>query len=222
MFVQVLTKGPVTVFEGGAVEYIELSATLPPRFICATSENLASAKGTCEITVFGFLGIESGDRKCMDGTTIPQAVIGWPHSYDDDIIVPCGIKVTESNWFKVLRLAVKAKVDLINDTSYTRKLTISQKASVGTVQITTELKIIEVGVFRFSLATFSITHFLKINRNHITIVRKCAFKYHVYILKCFQNCEFASCHLLEKYGNCGVVIGSTNTVTVKKFKICII
>ena len=199
----------MTVSEGGEVKYIELSATLPPRFICGISEN-----GYCDITVVGLLGIESGDRKCLDGTTIPQAVIGWPQSYDDDIIVPCGVKVTESNWFKVLRLAVKAKVDLINDTSYTRKLTISQTSkahtSVGIALWTTVLKIIEVGVFRFSLASFPITHFLKINRNHITIVRKCAFKYHVYILKCLQNCEFASCHLLEKHGNCGVVIGSTN------------
>ena len=147
MFVQVLTKGPLTVSEGGAVEYIELSPTLPPRFICATSETLASAKGTCEVTVFGFLGIDSGDRKCLDGTSIPQAVIGWPKSYGDDIIVPCGVKVTWTNWCKILRLAVKAKVDLIKDTNYTRKLTISQKVSVGTKQITTELKVVEVGVF---------------------------------------------------------------------------
>ena len=168
LFVQVLTKGPLTVSEGGAVEYIELSATLPPRFICATSETLASAKGTCEITVFGFLGIESGDRKCLDGTNIPQAVIGWPQSYDDDIIVPCGVKVTESNWLRILRLAVKAKVDLINDTSYTRKLTIRQKLSVGTKQITTDLKVVEVGVYRFSLTTFPVTHFLKMIRNHMT------------------------------------------------------
>ena len=151
MFVQVLTKGPVTVSEGGDVEYIELSATLPPRFICATSETLSSAKGTCEITVFGFLGIESGDKKCLDGTSIPQAVLGWPHSYGDDIIVPCGVKVTESNWLRVLRLAVKAKMDLTKDTNYTRKLTISQKVSVGTVQITTDLRVVEVGVFSRSV-----------------------------------------------------------------------
>ena len=141
-----LTKGSVTVSEGGDVEYIDFYATLPPRLICATSKTLASAKGTCDITVFGFLGIESGDRKCLDGTDIPQAVIGWPHSYDDDIIVPCGVKVTDSNWLRVLRLAVKAKVDLIKDTNYTRKLTISQRVTIGTVQITTNVKVIEVGV----------------------------------------------------------------------------
>ena len=146
IFVQVLTKGSVTVFEGGDVEYIEFFATLPPRFICTTSKTLASAKGTCEITVFGSLGIESGDGNCLDGTNIPQAVIGWPQSYDDDIIVPCGVKVTESNWLTVLRLAVKAKVDFIKDTNYTRKLTISQKVSIGTEQIITNVKVIEVGV----------------------------------------------------------------------------
>ena len=129
------------------MEYIEFFATLPPRFICASSKTLAAAKGTCDITVFGFLGIESGDKKCLDGTNIPQAVIGWPQSYDDDIIVPCGVKVTKSNWLTVLRLAVKAKMDLIKDTNYTRKLTISQKASVGSVEITTNIKVIEVGLF---------------------------------------------------------------------------
>jgi len=155
MFLQVLTKDSVTVLEGGDVEYIELSATLPPRFICATSETLASAKGSCEITVFGFLGIESGDRKCMDRTSIPQAVIGWPHSYGDDIIVPCGVKVVDSNWFRVLRLAIKAKVDLFKDANYTRKLTISQKVSVGAVQITTELNVVEVGVIQVQSCHFS-------------------------------------------------------------------
>ena len=133
--------------EGGNVEYIKFTATLPPRFICASSETLTLANGTCEITVFGLLGIESGDRKCSDGTSIPQAVIGWPHSYVDDVIVPCGMKVTETNWFMVLQLAVKAKVDLIKDSNYKRQLTISQKLSIGSVKITRHLKIIEVGVF---------------------------------------------------------------------------
>ena len=154
MFLQVLTIGSVTVSEGGDVKYIELSATLPPRFICATSETLASAKGKCEITVFGFMGIESEDRKCKDETSIPQAVIGWPNSYGEDIIVPCGVKVTHSNWFKVLRFAVKAKVDLFKDANYTRKLTITQKVSVGTKQITTELKVVEVGVIQVQSCRF--------------------------------------------------------------------
>ena len=145
-----VTKGPLTVTEGGDVEYIEFSATLPPRFICASSETLGLTNGTCGITVFGILGIESGDRKCLDGTNIPQAVIGWPHSYIDDIIVPCGVKVTEMNWFLVLRLAVKAKVDLIKDSNYKRHLTISQKLSIGTVETTAELNVIEVGVFSCS------------------------------------------------------------------------
>ena len=147
MFLQVLTKGPLTVTEGGDVEYIEFTTTLPPRFICSSSETLTSANGTCEITVFGILGIESGDRKCSDGTSIPQAVIGWPHSYGDDVIVPCGVKVTEMNWLSVLRLAVKAKVDLIKDSNYKRQLTISQKISVGSVTMTVDLNVIEVGVF---------------------------------------------------------------------------
>ena len=146
MFLQVVTKGPLTVTEGGDVEYIEFTATLPPRFICASSETLSMTNGTCEIAVFGLLGIESGDRKCSDGTSIPQAVIGWPHSYIDDIIVPCGVRITETNWFLVLRLAVKAKVDSIKDTNYKRQLTISQKLSIGSVKITTNLKVIEVGV----------------------------------------------------------------------------
>ena len=150
MFLQVVTKGPLTVTEGGDVEYIEFTATLPPRFICASSETLTSANSTCEITVFGILGIETGDRTCLDGTSIPQAVIGWPHSYGDDIIVPCGVKVTEMNWFWVLRLAVKAKVDLIKDSNYKRQLTISQKISVGSVAITVDLNVIEVGVFSCS------------------------------------------------------------------------
>ena len=144
IFVQVLTKGSVTVSEGGDVAYIDFFATLPPRFICASSK-------PCDITVFGFLGIESGDRKCLDGTNIPQAVIGWPQSYGDDIIVPCGVKVTELNWLRVLRLAVKAKVDLFNDTNYMRKLTISQKVFAGTKQFTTIVKVIEVGVFSRSV-----------------------------------------------------------------------
>ena len=146
-----VTKGPLTVTEGGDVEYIEFTATLPPRFICASSESLISANGTCEITVFGILRIESGDRKCSDGTNIPQAVIGWPHSYGDDVIVPCGVKVTETNWFMVLRLAVKAKVDLIKDSNYKRQLTISQKLSIGSVKITRHLKNVEVGVFSYSV-----------------------------------------------------------------------
>ena len=150
MFLQVVTKGPLTVTEGGNAEYIEFTATLPPRFICASSETVTSANGTCEITVFGILGIESGDRKCLDGTSIPQAVIGWPHSYSDDFIVPCGVKVTETNWFWVLRLAVKAKVDLIKDSNYKRQLTISQKISVGSVANTVDLNVIEVGVFSCS------------------------------------------------------------------------
>ena len=193
IFVQVLTKGSVTVSEGGDVEYIEFFATLPPRFICASSKTLASAKGTCDITVFGFLGIESGDRKCLDGTNIPQAVIGWPQSYDDDIIVPCGVKVTESNWLTVLRLAVKAKVDLIQDTNYTRKLTINQKVSVGTVKITTNIKVIEVGVF----SNYTLPNKMKIT--HITTVTKCTLRHHFFILSCLTNCAFASCHLFKKY-----------------------
>ena len=151
MFLQVVTKGPLTVSEGGDVEYIEFTATLPPRFICASSETLTSANGTCEITVFGILGIESGDRKCLDGTSIPQAVIGWPHSYGDDIIVPCGVKVSKMNWFHVLRLSVKAKVDLIKDRNYKRQLTISQKISTGIKEFTTDLKVIEVGIFSGSI-----------------------------------------------------------------------
>ena len=147
LFLQIMTKGPLTVSEGGDVEYIEITTTLPPRFICASSETLASVNGTCEITVFGILGIESGDRKCSDGTSIPQAVIGWPHAYGDNIIVPCGVKVTKMNWVHVLRLSVKAKVDLIKDRNYKRQLTISQKVCVGTVAITTDLKVIEVGLF---------------------------------------------------------------------------
>ena len=149
-----VTKGPLTVTEGGDVEYIDITTTLPPRFICASSETLASVNGTCEITVFGILGIEPGDRKCSDGTNIPQAVIGWPLSYIDGIIVPCGVKVTDMNWFMVLRLAVKAKVDLIKDSNYKRRLTISQKLSIGTVETTAELNVIEVGVFSFSHAAF--------------------------------------------------------------------
>ena len=145
-----VTKGPLTVTEGEDVEYIEFAATLPPRFICASSETLHSSNDTCEITVFGILGIESGDRKCSDGTSIPQAVIGWPHSYIDDIIVPCGVKVTEMNWLSVLRLAVKAKVDLIKDSNYKRQLTISQKISIGSVSNTVDLNIIQVGVFSCS------------------------------------------------------------------------
>ena len=147
MFVQVSTNGPVIVSEGGDVAYIDFFVTLPPRFICATSETLASAKGTCEIKVFGTLGIETGDRKCLDGTIIPQAVLGWPQSYPGDVIVPCGVKITHSNWFWALRLAVKAKVDLINDTDFTGQLTISQKLSVGTNQVTTDLRVVEVCVF---------------------------------------------------------------------------
>ena len=146
-----VTKGPLTVTEGGDAEYIEFTATLPPRFICASSETVTSENGTCEITVFGILGIESEDRKCSDGTSIPQAVIGWPHSYGDDVIVPCGVKVTETNWFLVLRLAIKAKVDLIMDLNYKRQLTISQKLSIGSVKITKHLKMIEVSVFSCSI-----------------------------------------------------------------------
>ena len=152
MFLQVVTKGPLAVTEGGDVEYIQITTTLPPRFICASSETLALVNGTCEITVFGILGLESGDRKCSDGTGgIPQAVIGWPHTYGDDIIVPCGIKVTEMNWFRVLQLAVKAKLDLIKDMNYKRQLTISQKLSVDTVETIAKLKVIEVGVFSLSV-----------------------------------------------------------------------
>jgi len=172
MFVQVLTNGPVIISEGGDVAYIDFYATLPPRFICATTETLASAKGTCEIKVFGTLGIESGDRKCLDGTSIPQAVIGWPHSYGEDVIVPCGVKVTHTNWFWVLRLAVKAKVDLINDTNYMRQLTISQKVSIGTKQVTTDLRVVEVCFFLFSCATIPNTHFMKPHRNRITTTAK--------------------------------------------------
>ena len=159
MFLQVVTKGPLTVTEGGDVEYIEFAVTLPPRFICASSETLTSANGTCEITVFGILGIESEDRKCSDGTSIPQAVIGWPHSYDDDVIVPCGVKVTDMNWFMVLRLAVKAKVDLIKDSNYKRQVTINQKLSTGSVKVTSQLKSIEVGVFSCSV----LPHVIKYN-----------------------------------------------------------
>ena len=155
MFVQVLTGGPVIVSEGGDVAYVEFFATLPPRFICATSESLASAKGTCEINVFGTIGIETGDRKCLDGTIIPQAVLGWPQSYGGDIIVPCGVKITNANWFSPLRLAVKAKVDLINDTDYMGQLTISQKISVGTKQVTTDLKVVEVCVFQVKSCYYS-------------------------------------------------------------------
>ena len=165
MFLQVVTKGPMTVSEGGDVEYIEFTATLPPRFICASSETLASTNGTCEITVFGILGIESGDRKCLDGTNIPQAVIGWPHAYDDNIIVPCGVKVTEMNWFWILRLAIKAKVDLIKDRNYKRQLTISQKISTGIKEFTTDLRVIEVGVFSgFTLPHIWLHIVIKMNK----------------------------------------------------------
>ena len=160
LFLQVMAKGPLTVFEGGNVEYIEFAATLPPQFICAASETLASVNSTCEITVFGILGIESGDRICLDGTSIPQAVIGWPHSYGDDLIVPCGVKVTETNWFWVLRLAVKAKVDLIKDRNYKRQLTISQKISTGIKEITADLKVIEVGFFLCSILPYIRLQFL--------------------------------------------------------------
>ena len=160
MFLQVVTKGPLTVAEGGDAEYIEFAATLPPRFICASSESLSSTNGTCEITVFGLLGVESGDRKCLDGTSIPQAVIGWPHSYIDDIIVPCGVRITETNWFLVLRLAIKAKVDSIEDTNYKRQLTIRQKLSIGSLKITTNLKVIEVGVFSWLILQYFQIHIL--------------------------------------------------------------
>ena len=147
MFLQVLTKGAVTVSEGGDVEYIEIAATLPPRFICASSEALASANGTCEISIYGFLEIEAADRQCSDGSKIPQAVIGWPQSYGDDITVPCGVKVMETNWFWILRLAVKAKVDLIKDKNYKRDLTVVQNISVGIMESVVNLEVIEVGVF---------------------------------------------------------------------------
>ena len=169
MFLQVVTNGPLTVTEGGDVEYIEITTTLPPRFICASSETLASVNGTCEITVFAILGIESGYRKCSDGTIIPQAVIGWPHTYSDDIIVPCGIKVTGMNWLGVLQLAVKAKLDLIKDMDYKEQLTISQKLSVDTVETIAELKVIEVGVFSDSFLhnIRIVAHLKEINSDHI-------------------------------------------------------
>ena len=164
-----MTKGPLTVFEGGNVEYLEFAATLPPQFICAASETVASVNGTCEITVFGILGIESGDRICLDGTSIPQAVIGWPHSYGDDVIVPCGVKVTKTNWFWVLRLAVKAKVDLIKDRNYKRQLTISQKISIGIKKFTADLKVIEVGFFSSSILPHIRLKFflIKMDKTHI-------------------------------------------------------
>ena len=168
VFLQVVTKGPITVTEGGDVEYIEITTTLPPRFICASSKTLTSMNDTCEITVFGILGIESGDRKCSDGTSIPQAVIGWPPSYVDDITVPCGVKVTETNWFRVLQLAVKAKLDLIKDMNYKRQLTISQKLSIDTVETIAELKVIEVGIFSVLVSQHIriVTHFMKVNSDH--------------------------------------------------------
>ena len=167
LYLQVITKGPMKVFEGGNVEYVEFAATLPPQFICAASETLGSVNGTCQITVFGILGIESGDRICFDGTSIPQAVIGWPHSYGDDLIVPCGVKVTETNWFRVLRLALKAKVDLIKDRNYKRQLTISQKMSTGIKDITADLKVIEVGFFSGSVLPHIILFFIQMNKTNI-------------------------------------------------------
>ena len=140
----------MTLSEGGNASYIEIVLTLPPRFICASSDELASANGTCEINIYGLLETDSTDQSCSDGARIPQAVIGWPRLYGDDIVVPCGVKVVETNWFWVLRLAIKAKVDLVKDVTYTRDLSVFLKISVGVTVVRTSISVIEVCVFSCS------------------------------------------------------------------------
>ena len=149
--ITVITPGPITINEGQEGVMIEIEVSLPPRFLCAASEAANTTDSECILHIMGSVSVEGPDLTCLESAAfIPQAVLGLPPTYDSEVVLPCGLKVTQLNWFFRLQIIVKATIDGVVDGDISREVTITQSIVVeetvlvtgyviGTVQVSISL-----------------------------------------------------------------------------------
>ena len=136
-----MTTKSLTVTEGQGSGYVEVRVTLPPRFLCPA----AAAAAACRVQVSARLEVDADvDARCDGGAVVPQAVLvaGWG---DDPQGPACGLAVTDANWFRRLRIGVRAKVDRVKDKDQERRLavvaeviangTIVRRDAIGSVKV---------------------------------------------------------------------------------------
>ena len=117
--------GPLTVIEGQEGVMVQIEVSLPPRFLCAASEEANTTNKDCMVQVLSSVTTD-GDLTCAaTGAFIPQAVIGIPAMFSPDVTLPCGFIVTESNWFFRLQMIVKAMIDGVVDGDMQRQITMT-------------------------------------------------------------------------------------------------
>ena len=71
-----VTRGPLTIDEGGPPAALTLQATMPPALICRAANLTANLThgSPCSVTVAAYVEVVNKD-KCS-GTFIPQAAVG--------------------------------------------------------------------------------------------------------------------------------------------------
>lgn len=117
------TEGDVSINEGEEA-LIFFSFSLPPSLMCNSTD--ISGDNLCQIHISATVEL-SADVSCMDGSTIPQALIGYYSEYDEATLNTCGLKVTDDNWFQEFLIPVVATVDRQKDGDQTRHLYLYQQ-----------------------------------------------------------------------------------------------
>ena len=168
---------PITVIEGGGIAIIEITITMPPMHVCAmmaAHDPQISYEG-CLVIITTAVSITGSDLTCLnDNTRIPQVVIGVLGPEEHALV--CGVYLTQENWFHVLRLSVKAKVDGVVDGDQTRELTVYGAAMVGSVELVqTTLTIIQV-LSHFVLLYILPVLYWKLYLKHRQLAYMCAVK----------------------------------------------
>ena len=127
---KVVTPDPVTVVEGGPVVMIGVQSSLPPKLSCNQTDT------NCEFHITAVVEITGDDLVCLGGEGIPQALVGYMDNYDMDVLIPCGLKITNTNWYNILQIPVIATTDMTVDMNVTRHMTVYY-----TLQIQTSISI---------------------------------------------------------------------------------
>lgn len=143
IFLQLLTD-KIKVHEGAASVDIEVQSYLPPRLFCAPGDRLRY----CQLAI-GTTLIRKKEKKCPDGTEVAQAVFGYHGDINDR---PCRSYISMDNWQSILKIPVKATLDMLRDKNQKREISVFAEVFVNSRSVTQwELGKVEVWIIRLSL-----------------------------------------------------------------------
>ncbi len=125
---QLLTKGPITLTEGGPGQYLDIEVPLSPSIL----SGLPSTEGLVFIETY-FITVEhKGKQKetiCRrpgaKRALLPQAVFGVPSNFENSWPLHCGAPV-EDNGSNIIKVLVKAKYEGRKDGTKNRVLVVFQ------------------------------------------------------------------------------------------------